>query len=83
VCEDALGLAAELEADMQRVVESYQCEWKTAINDPQTLRRFRHFVNSERPDERVLFVSQRGQRRPARPEERTPAAAGEPALESA
>jgi len=70
VCEDRLGIAAELEADMQRVVDSYQCEWKTAIEDPQTLRRFRHFVNSDRTDSRIQFVHERGQPRPARPEER-------------
>jgi nitrite reductase (NADH) large subunit len=70
VCEDSLGIGAELEADMQRLVESYECEWKKAINDPETLRRFRHFVNSDLPDRNVVFVAERGQIRPARPEER-------------
>ena len=72
VCEDSLGLGAELEADMQRHVESYACEWKKAINDPETLKRFRHFVNSDLPDSNVVFVAERGQIRPARPEEREP-----------
>jgi len=72
ICEDRLGIGAELEADMQRVVDSYECEWKKAINDPQTLRRFRHFVNSDSTDSRIVFVQERGQPRPARPEERTP-----------
>ncbi len=53
VIADSLGVGAELEADMQRVVGSYECEWKVAIEDPQTLRRFRHFVNSDRTDENV------------------------------
>lgn len=70
VCADSLGIAAELEADMQRVVETYQCEWKTAVNDPRTLRRFRHFVNSDEPDAHVVFISERGQPRPGRAEER-------------
>jgi len=68
--QDSLGLNAELEAQMQRVVDSYQCEWKTAVTDPQTRARFRSFVNSEKPDEHIVFVQERGQRRPARPEER-------------
>jgi nitrite reductase (NADH) large subunit len=70
VCEDSLGIGAELEADMQRLVDSYECEWKKAINDPETLKRFRHFVNSDEPDANVVFVAERGQIRPARPEER-------------
>ncbi|MGK6306833.1 nitrite reductase large subunit NirB [Variovorax sp. DT-64] len=72
--EDSLGLAAELEAQMQHVVDTYQCEWKTAVNDPATRQRFRSFVNSEKPDEHIVFVKERGQIRPARTEERTDAA---------
>ncbi len=70
VCEDSLGLGAELEADMQRFVDTYECEWKKAINDPESLKRFRHFVNSDEPDRNVVFVAERGQIRPARPDER-------------
>jgi nitrite reductase (NADH) large subunit len=72
VCEDSLGLAAELEADMQKLVATYECEWKKAINDPEILKRFRHFVNSDKPDTNVVFVAERGQIRPARPGEKAP-----------
>jgi nitrite reductase (NADH) large subunit len=65
VIEDELGIAAELEADMARVIDSYQCEWRKAIDDPQTLKRFRHFVNSDRADDNVVFIEERGQIRPA------------------
>lgn len=70
VCQDTLGIGAQLEADMQRVIDTYECEWKKAIEDPATLRRFRHYVNSDRPDGHVVFVDERGQPRPARPAER-------------
>ncbi len=70
VIDDSLGLAAELEAQMQAVVDSYQCEWKTAVTDPAVRRRFRSFVNSDAPDERIVFVQERGQIRPARDDER-------------
>src|SRR6267378_281080 len=70
VCEDSLGIGAELEADMQKLVDTYECEWKKAIGDPEILKRFRHFVNSDEPDRNVIFVAERGQIRPARPEER-------------
>jgi nitrite reductase (NADH) large subunit len=70
VVNDSLGLAVELEADMQRVVDTYTCEWKAAIEDPETRKRFRHFVNSEQADQNVVFISERGQIRPATIEER-------------
>ena len=83
VCQDKLGIGAELEAEMAYVVRTYECEWKKAVDDPVTLRRFRHFVNSDRTDENVLFVEERGQLRPANESERLQrrrrSPAGEPA----
>jgi len=70
VIEDKLGIAAELEADMARIIDTYQCEWRKAIEDPQTLKRFRHFVNSDRADDNVMFIEERGQIRPANRAER-------------
>ena len=70
ICRDSLGIAAELEADMARVIASYQCEWKNAVEDPLTRRRFRHFVNSEAADGNVVFVRERSQIRPATSAER-------------
>jgi nitrite reductase (NADH) large subunit len=70
VCEDSLGIADELEADMARVIATYECEWKRAVEDPATLKRFRHFVNSESGDDGVKFVRERGQKRPATRAER-------------
>ncbi|HEY0660897.1 MAG TPA: nitrite reductase (NAD(P)H), partial [Lysobacter sp.] len=70
VIDDKLHIAAELEADMQHVVDTYSCEWKNAVNDPETRKRFRHFVNSDQPDQNVVFMPERGQIRPATVEER-------------
>ena len=75
VLQDKLGIAAELEAEMQAVVDSYECEWKKAVNDPETRKRFRHFVNSDKADQNVVFMEERGQIRPATPAERTQAIA--------
>ncbi|MDX9843875.1 MAG: nitrite reductase large subunit NirB [Aquabacterium sp.] len=69
ILNDSLGLGAELEAQMQNVVDTYQCEWKTAVTNPEVRKRFRSFVNSDAKDERIVFVKERGQIRPARPEE--------------
>ncbi|AKU23696.1 nitrite reductase large subunit NirB [Massilia sp. NR 4-1] len=70
VIGDKLGIAAEMEADMQRVVDTYACEWKEAVTNPETRQRFRHFVNSEEKDNNVVFMEERGQIRPATIEER-------------
>jgi nitrite reductase (NADH) large subunit len=70
ILKDSLGLGAELEAQMQHVVDTYQCEWKTAVTNPDVRKRFRSFVNSDKVDQTVMFVKERGQIRPAREEER-------------
>ena len=38
VIDDTLGIGAELEADMQHLVDTYECEWKAAVDDPETLQ---------------------------------------------
>ncbi|MBM7061901.1 nitrite reductase large subunit [Pseudomonas sp. UL073] len=64
ILDDSLGLGAELEAQMQLVVDRYECEWANAIQDPEKLKRFRTFVNDRRGDPDIHFVKERGQRRP-------------------
>jgi len=66
IIDDSLGLSAELEAQMQLVVDRYECEWANALNDPDKLKRFRTFVNQRGSDPDIHFVKERGQRRPAR-----------------
>ena len=66
IVEDSLGLGAELEAQMQLVVDRYECEWANALNDPDKLKRFRTFVNQRGNDPDIHFVKERGQRRPVR-----------------
>ncbi len=69
VIDDKLGLAAELEAEMTTVVGTYQCEWKTTVEDPEKLKRFSHFINADKPDSSLAYVVERGQLRPAQNEE--------------
>ncbi|MEO6917657.1 MAG: nitrite reductase large subunit NirB [Collimonas sp.] len=70
VVQDKLNIAAELEADMQHVVDTYECEWKKAVTDQETRKRFQHFVNSDQADNNVVFVAERSQIRPATIQER-------------
>ena len=66
VIEDKLGIAAELEAEMGHVINTYECEWKKTVDDPERLKRFRRFVNSDSTETGLRYVRERGQRRPAR-----------------
>ncbi len=71
ILEDSLGLAADLDAAMARHVEGYQDEWAATLADPAKLARFGSFVNAPTtPDPSLAYVPERGQLRPARPEER-------------
>lgn len=67
VIDDSLGIAAELEAQMEKVISAYQCEWRTSLESPEFLSRFSEFVNPEKtPDidvEQYRYI--RGQKCPA------------------
>ncbi|CAM3531998.1 nitrite reductase large subunit NirB [Halomonas lysinitropha] len=65
VIDDRLGIGEELERQMQTVIDTYQCEWADAIDDPEKLKRFRSFVNDSRPDPDIIVTEERGQLRPA------------------
>ncbi|WP_400999104.1 nitrite reductase large subunit NirB [Agromyces sp. GXQ0307] len=76
VVHDSLGLADELEAAMATHVDTYEDEWAATLADPERLRRFRPFVNAPDPDDpegaavsALARVEERGQLRPARPDE--------------
>ncbi|MFB1015180.1 MAG: nitrite reductase large subunit NirB [Alteromonadaceae bacterium] len=70
VIDDHLGINDELEKQMENVVGTYQCEWKTTVEDPHQLKRFRQFVNSDAIDDNIEFVTEREQIRPARGDEK-------------
>lgn len=66
VVNDSLQMAAQWEADMQLLVDSYECEWKAAINNPEIRKRFNHFVNApHEKDPSVQFEPMRQQKKVA------------------
>ena len=69
IIDDKLGIGDELEKEMQVVIDNYQCEWKSTVDDPEKLKRFRTFVNSDQSDSSVVFVKEREQIRPANEDE--------------
>jgi nitrite reductase (NADH) large subunit len=65
VIDDALGIGEDLEADMARHVEAYECEWSATLNDAERLARFRSIVNDTEAAPLPTRVEIRGQRVPA------------------
>jgi nitrite reductase (NADH) large subunit len=66
IVDDVLGICGELEADMARHIETYQCEWTATLDDPERLRHFVEFVNAPDQNSTPVWISERGQRIPAR-----------------
>jgi nitrite reductase (NADH) large subunit len=64
VMDDKLGICAELESEMQYLVDTFKCEWAETVKDPARRAKFKHFANSAEPDDTVVFIDERGQRRP-------------------
>ena len=73
VVHDKLGICDELERRMQFLVDSYRCEWKEVVDDPERRKLFRQFVNTEENLSGIEIVEERGQHRPADwPRDRVP-----------
>ncbi|MFD2726211.1 nitrite reductase large subunit NirB [Hyunsoonleella rubra] len=64
IIDDKLGIAEDLEKEMQTLVNRFECEWTQAVNDPEMMKRFNHFVNSEEEDDNIVFVPMRDQKMP-------------------
>ena len=64
IINDKLGIADDLEKEMQTLVNKFECEWTQAVNDPEVMKRFNHFVNSEEEDDNIVFVPMRNQKMP-------------------
>ena len=65
IVDDALGICDELEADMERHVETYECEWAATLDDPARLDHFVEFVNAPEATSTPVWITERGQRVPA------------------
>ncbi|MBV1921331.1 MAG: nitrite reductase large subunit NirB, partial [Pseudomonadales bacterium] len=71
VINDSLNIGEELEKQMDHLVDTYQCEWKSTIDSPEKVKRFNHFINSDETDSNVVFVKERAQIRPATTKEKS------------
>ena len=64
IIEDSLGICADLEHEMEFMVNTYACEWKEVVNNPELRQRFQHFINTPEPDPTIQFKPERGQKVP-------------------
>ncbi len=65
VIHDRLGIAEELDERMQYLVDTYRCEWKEVVSDPERRRAFDQFLNTDDTQDDIEVVWERDQRRPA------------------
>jgi nitrite reductase (NAD(P)H) len=65
ILEDKLGICAELERQMEELVESYFCEWTETIKNPERRKRFQQFANVDETVDWVEPVTERAQQRPS------------------
>lgn len=65
VIDDKLGICDELEARMQFLIDTYQCEWAEVVRNPERRKWFRQFVNTDDTEPCIERIDERGQQRPA------------------
>jgi nitrite reductase (NADH) large subunit len=65
IINDRLGICEELEKQMQFLVDTYRCEWKEVVDDPEKRRLFQQFANTDETESSIEFVTERGQQRPS------------------
>ncbi len=66
IVNDSLGIAEQLEQEMSYLINTYKCEWKEVVENPELRSRFTHFVNTEEPDPTIQFQAERGQKFPVK-----------------
>ena len=64
VVNDSIGMGKQWEVEIEHLVNSYKCEWKEAVENPNIRKRFNHFVNAPgEKDPSVTFTDMRGQKK--------------------
>ena len=60
VINDRLGICTELEQQIQALVDTYECEWKAVVSDPEKRRFFNQFANTDQIEPGIDLVLKRG-----------------------
>jgi nitrite reductase (NAD(P)H) len=64
IIDDKLGICADMERQMQELVETYFCEWTETVRDPKRRKTFQQFANTDETVETVEVIKERAQSRP-------------------
>ncbi|KAJ5204530.1 uncharacterized protein N7498_005409 [Penicillium cinerascens] len=64
IIDDKLGICADMERQMQELVDSYFCEWTETVRDPKRRKVFQQFANTDETADTVEVVQERSQTRP-------------------
>ena len=64
IIDDSLGIVKTLEEEMQGLVDTFECEWKQVIENPELMKRFNHFINSDERDDTLEYTDLREQKMP-------------------
>ncbi len=64
VVKDSLGIGEDLEKEIKVLIDTYHCEWKEVVENPELRARFKHFINSDEADPAIEYVDMRGQKIP-------------------
>ncbi|KAJ5832094.1 hypothetical protein N7474_000405 [Penicillium riverlandense] len=64
IIDDKLGICADMENQMEELVNSYFCEWTETVRNPKRRKFFQQFANTEEAVETVELVKERSQQRP-------------------
>jgi nitrite reductase (NADH) large subunit len=65
IIDDCLGLCDQLESEIKGLIETYHCEWKKVVENPELQKQFKHFINSDDVDPALSFVEVRNQKLPS------------------
>jgi nitrite reductase (NADH) large subunit len=62
IINDSIGIAEQLEEEMRELINTYHCEWKEVVENPELRKRFAHFINAPKEkDPNVQFEPMRDQ----------------------
>ncbi|KAF7113681.1 hypothetical protein CNMCM5793_003037 [Aspergillus hiratsukae] len=65
IIDDKLRIGAEMERQMEGLVNSYFCEWTETVRNPKRRKYFQQFANSDETVDTVEVIKEREQQRPA------------------
>ncbi len=64
IINDSLGICDELDKQMEYHINTYECDWRAALDNKEFMKRFRSFINTDETDKTIQFEINREQIQP-------------------